>query len=187
MVGFDAHFVMLSLRPSIPASVDNAKERVLLLLEELRLSNEKVVIPTPALTEFLVHAEEAGPRYLDEIQKSSKFKIASYGVRAAIDVAQVIAEAVTRKDKRDGTRDTLAKVNFDRQIAGTCKAEGCHTLYTDDHTLKNFARRLGLRVVTLADLPTPAPPPEPPKPPLIEEIERAEKEDAKGQEHKAGS
>jgi hypothetical protein len=36
MVGFDAHFVMLALRPAIPASVDHAKDRVLNLLDELQ-------------------------------------------------------------------------------------------------------------------------------------------------------
>lgn len=73
MVGFDAHFVMLALRPAIPASVDHAKERVLKLLADLQTANERIVVPTPALMEFLVHAEAAGPRYLDEIQKSSRF------------------------------------------------------------------------------------------------------------------
>src|SRR5437870_2623147 len=125
MVGFDAHFVMFALCPAIPASVDHAKERVLNLLQQLQDAKERIVVPTPALTEFLVPAESAGPRYLDELQRSSRFKIAAYSIRAAVEVAAAIEAAVTKKDKRDGTRDSWAKVNFDRQIAGICKVEGC--------------------------------------------------------------
>jgi predicted nucleic acid-binding protein len=167
MVGFDANFVMIALRPAIPASVDDAEERVQKLLADLQRRNERIVIPTPALTEFLVHAEAAGPKYLEEIQKSSRFKIAPYGIKAAVDVALAIGAAVTRKDKRDGTRDTWAKVNFDRQIAAIAKAEGCHTIYTDDPGLKNFAQKIGLKAVTLAQLDLP---PSSVPPPLIEQM-----------------
>lgn len=175
MVGFDAHFVMLALRPAVPTSVDDAKERVLKLIYDLQVANEKIVVPTPALTEFLFHAEAAGPRYLEELQKSSRFKIAPYGVRAAVEVAVAIESAVTKKDKRDGTRDTWAKVNFDRQIAGTAKVEGCHTLYTDDKGVAHFAANLGLNVIKLADLPLPeASVP----PPLIQLMESHEQQEA---------
>ena len=162
MVGFDAHFVMLALRPAVPASVDYAKERVLNLLQLLHAAHEKIVVPTPALTEFLVHAESAGTRYLDELQHSSRFKIAPYSIRAAVEVATAIEVAVTKKDKRDGTRDTWAKVNFDRQIAGICKVEGCHTIYTDDDGVRKFSQKLGMKVVGLAGVALPAsavPPP----------------------------
>lgn len=167
MVGFDANFLMLALRPGIPASVDDAEERVHKLLADLQFRGERIIVPTPALTEFLVHAEAAGPKYLEEIQKSSRFKIAPYGIKAAVDVALAIAAAITRKDKRDGTRDTWAKVKFDHQIAAIAKAEGCHTIYTDDPGLKNFAQKIGLKVVTLAqlDLPPSAVPP-----PLIQQM-----------------
>jgi len=166
MVGFDAHFVMLALRPAIPASVDHAKDRVLNLLDELQKKGERIVIPTPALTEFLVHAEGAGPRYLDELQKSIRFKIAPYGVRAAVEVAAAIESAVTRKSKKDGSRDTWAKVNFDRQIAGIVKVEGCHTMFTDDNGVKNFSERLGLKVIRLEQVELP-----PSKTPLLDGLE----------------
>jgi predicted nucleic acid-binding protein len=151
MVGFDAHFVMLAFRPAIPTSADCPKERVRKLLDDLQQAGERILIPTPALTEFLVHAENAGSKYLEEIQKSSRFRIAGYNVRAAVEVASIIKAAVTRREKRDGTRDTWAKVNFDRQIVGIAKAEGCHILYSDDPSVKKFAAKIGLKVRTLAE------------------------------------
>jgi len=166
MVAFDAHFVMLALRPAIPTSVDRAKDRVANLLLELQKAGERIIIPTPALTEFLVHAEAAAPRYLDELQKSAKFKIASYGIRAAVEIAARIASAIKKGNKREGSKDTWAKVNFDRQIAGIAKVEGCHTIYTDDDNLKKFAETLGLKVIALADIELP-----PSKTPLLDVLD----------------
>lgn len=155
MIAFDAHFVMLALRPAIPASADRAKDRVTNLVAELQKAGERILVATPALTEFLVHAESAAPRYLEELQKSAKFKISPYGLRAAVEVAAVIEAAVKKGAKKDGSRDTWAKVNFDRQIAATAKVEGAHTLYTDDANLKKFAEKMGLKVVTLEEVPIP--------------------------------
>lgn len=163
MVVFDAHFLMLALRPAIPASVDHAKARVLNLLNELQKAGERIVVPTPALTEFLVHAEAAASGYLDELQKSYRFKIAPYGVRAAAEVASVIEAAVTKKAKKDGSKGTWAKVNFDRQIAAIGKVEAAHTIYTDDEDLGKFAVKMGMKVVTLAELKLP-----PSKTPLLD-------------------
>jgi len=155
VVGFDANFVMLALRPGIPASVPRAKQRVEKLLADLQKAGERIVIPTPSLTEFLVHSGTAGPKYLDTIQKASRFKIASFGVRAAVEVAAAIEQAIKKGNKRGGIKGTLSKVNFDRQIAAVAKVEGCHSLYSDDRDLGKFAATLGLRVFTLADLDLP--------------------------------
>lgn len=64
-------------------------------------------------------------------------------------------------------------MNFDRQIAGTVKVAGCHTIYSDDKGVQNFAKKLGLKVVSLAQLDIP-----PSKFPLIDKMEElnAEKE-----------
>ena len=128
MVAFDAHMLMLALRPEIPASVDNAKTRVVYLLEQLQTKGERILVPTTSIAEFLVHAESAAPHYLEELQKSARFKIASFGLRAAVEVAAAIEAAVKKRSKKDGSKETWAKVNFDRQIAAVAKVEGAHTL-----------------------------------------------------------
>lgn len=166
MVAFDAHFIMLALRPAVPTSVDHAKERVANLLIGLQKNRERIVIPTPALTEFLVHAGSAAPRYMAELQKSSRFKIASYGLRAAIDVAAAIETAIKRGNKRGGLRATWAKVNFDRQIAAIAKVEGCHTIYSDDDDLRKFAEKLKISAVALESCEIP-----PSKTPLFDQLD----------------
>jgi hypothetical protein len=118
-----------------------------------------------------VHAGAAGPQYLDTIQKSRRFKVSPFGVRAAVEVAAAIEQAIKKGSKRGGIRATMAKVNFDRQIAAITKVEGCHTLYTDDRDLKTFAESLGLKVYRLADLDLP-----PSDIPLLEQLEELEED-----------
>ena len=59
MVVFDASFLLFLFDPSTPASVPQAKERIDHLVETLSKAGEKIVVPTPALSECMVHA---GPR-----------------------------------------------------------------------------------------------------------------------------
>lgn len=125
------------------------------LIETLHQSREKIVIPTPVFAEVLVHSGKAGSTYLAELQKSSKFKIAAFDTRAAIEVAADIVVSKKKGDKRGGSKETWAKANFDRQIAAISKAEGAHTIYTDDKGVAIPAKRMGMKIVRLADLPLP--------------------------------
>ena len=156
MVSFDTNFLLIALRKEkIPASVDRARDRVMYLIETLHQSREKIVIPTPVFAEVLVHSGKAGSTYLAELQKSSKFKIAALDTRAAIEVAADIVVSKKKGDKRGGSKETWAKANFDRQIAAISKAEGAHTIYTDDKGVAIPAKRMGMKIVRLADLPLP--------------------------------
>lgn len=166
MVTFDSNFALLIWRTDVPASVGKAKERVAHLVNGLTQSNERIVLPTPVLTEILVRAGAAGPQYLQEVTKSIRFKIAPFDARAAIEVAAMLRTAFGKKDKKDGSRGTWAKVNFDRQIVAISKVEGSHTIYSDDADLGKFARKTGLKVVTLRELEMP-----PSKTPLFDALE----------------
>jgi hypothetical protein len=143
-----------------------ANERVANLVNEITQSNERIILPTPVLSEILVRAGAAGPRYLQEVTKSIRFKVAPFDTRAAIEVAAMLRKAFGKKDKKDGSRGTWAKVNFDRQIVAISKVEGSHTIYSDDTDLGKFARKAGLKVVTLRELDVP-----PSKTPLFDVLE----------------
>jgi len=169
MVLFDASFALLIWRPDVPASVGQAKERVAHLVNELHQKQERILIPTPVLTELLVRAGAAGPQYLQELTKSARFRIAPYDTRAAVEVAAVIRDALGKKSKKAGSRSSWAKVKFDWQIAAIGRVEQAHTIYTDDGDLGKFARKMGMTVVTLADLPVP-----PSKTPLFDFLDQQE-------------
>lgn len=88
---FDANFLSILLVPTAPIPndpetkqpVERAQERIEELVTTLDGQNEKILIPTPALSEFLVLADKDGPHYLAELNKSSVFKIVDFDQRAA--------------------------------------------------------------------------------------------------------
>ena len=55
---FSSH-VGVPIDPSTGRPVERAKERIDLLLEDLQRNRTKIIIPTPALAEILVHAGRA--------------------------------------------------------------------------------------------------------------------------------
>lgn len=69
MVVFDASILLLVLDEDAKASVPRARKRVEYLIDCLDHGGEKIIIPTPALSECLVHAGPAGPEYLAIISK----------------------------------------------------------------------------------------------------------------------
>lgn len=163
MAVFDANFVMALIEPTKAQPIDpvtNAvvtqiAERMALLLLTLQQRNEKIVIPTPALCEFLVYAEEAAPKYVAQFVKSKNFKIADFGRRAAIEAATRLRADIEAGDKRGGSPDNWQKVKFDRQIAAIAIAEGDATIYTSDGGLQNLGRKHGLTTVDFFELPIP--------------------------------
>ena len=64
--------------PATDQPVTNATGRIKLLVDTLEERREAIVIPTPALSEVLVHANEAAPQYLEILNKTSCFRTASY-------------------------------------------------------------------------------------------------------------
>lgn len=154
MVGFDASVALAFWYPDVPCVVDHAKERMDYLIEQLEIKRERILIPTPALTELLVRAGDAGPEFVNQLSKSSHFEIAGFDDMAAIEVAISIAAAIRSGNKRGkDSRETWAKVKFDHQIVGICKVRRVSVLYSDDPRLCSFASACELRTIGLADLP----------------------------------
>ncbi len=165
-VAFDATLLLPLLSPVVQGPLDRAtgkpvefvKERIDLLLKELEKSRTKIIIGTPAFSEILVHADRAGPDYLNRIKQSSAFEIKSFDDRAAVEVALMTREAIKLGDKRGGSTDTWAKVKFDRQIVAIAKVNGASIIYSDDLGVQHFGRQAGMTVIGMPQLPLPPPP-----------------------------
>jgi predicted nucleic acid-binding protein len=159
MIAFDASFVILALDPKAASreGTPHLEERISLLLEENAKARSKVVIPTPALSEFLAKADIA---ILDQIHDSAAFRIAPFDERAAIEAAELTKRSVKESDKRDPVVNaTWAKIKFDRQIVAIAKVEGVDAIYSTDPDIAKHAKQLGLRCLGIADLPHPNPQP----------------------------
>ncbi len=95
MVVIDATTLFLMLRPGTPvpagpdgAPVDKPRERIEHLIKTLEKEMTKIIIPAPALNETLVRAgTTACQKIVDELQKQLVFRMESFVLRAAIEVA----------------------------------------------------------------------------------------------------
>ena len=156
MVVFDASMLLLILDENAAASVPNGRARVEYLIDCLSKENEKIVIPTPALSECLVHAGPAGTDYVAIIGRKAVFRIVSFDERAAVEAAFRTWTARQRGQPKGGAPEIAkAKIKFDRQIVAVAKVEGATAVYSDDGNVVAYAREAGLEGYRLADLPEP--------------------------------
>ena len=163
-VVFDANILSLLLHqtariPCPPGSTtptSNAKERIELLLAELTKAKETILIPAPALAEFLCVVEEAGPGYLQVVGRNSGFEIAPFDAKAAIEAADIMRRFAKESGHKKGLGEgDWQKVKVDQQIVAIAKAQGAECLYTSDRGVANMARAMNVKAVALWELPVP--------------------------------
>ena len=162
---FDAGFISLLLAPSAPAPIDpktskpveRIQQRVEELVSQLDEQGEKVLLPTPALSEFLVLAADDGPQYLTEINRSSVFKVVDFDQRAAVEAAILTRSAKDKGDKKGGSTSPWDKIKFDRQIVAIAKVNGADAIYSTDKDVVRYGKDAGVRVFGVVDLPEPPP------------------------------
>jgi rRNA-processing protein FCF1 len=164
MVVFDANFLLFLLQEKVPAPKDPAtgqpvsdcELRIAYLVATLTKSKEKIVIPTPVLSEILVGAGAAAPDYVTKLNKSSAFKIESFDTLAAIEVALMTADAKKGEvGKRDGSDAPWAKVKYDRQILAIALVHRASVIYTNDENLKKLATKKGIKSIGVEELDLP--------------------------------
>lgn len=166
MVVFDSSVLLLALDPRAKPGVDpitgeaveQAPARVNYLIKRLSDAKEKIVIPTPVLSEVLVHAGQATNDYLELINTQSVFRVATFDQKAAIEAARALSDAINRGGIRVDSANTVAtktKIKFDRQIVAIAKSEGAHTIYSNDEDIHKYASRESITVYRIYDLPIP--------------------------------
>lgn len=164
MVVFDASILLFVFDENTKSSVPRAKERVEYLIDTLSKTGEKIIIPTPALSECLVYAGPAGPEYLNIIGKQACFRVASFDERAAVEAAIRTYHARLRGQTKGGNPEAAkAKIKFDRMIVAVATVENATAVYSDDGDVCDYAREAGMDAYRLSDLPQP---PEDPQKPL---------------------
>ena len=162
-VAFDADVLSLVLNPSLEPPIDpntmqpvlNATGRLEYLIADLEKTRMRVIIPAPALSEFLVIADDSGPDYLTEIDKKSSFSIESFDARAAVEAAASTRKALAKGNKKSGATGTWQAVKTDRQIVAIAKTRGVTRIYSNDSDIANIAAESNIEVVALWQLPLP--------------------------------
>lgn len=158
MVAFDNSIFCIAIHPDAKprSGVDRGRERVEYLLENLKQQDERIIIPAPAFSEFLVLAGDEGPLYLAKIRDMSIFRIEPFDDRAAVELADIEIAIRAKGDKRGSVPEAeWQKVKFDRQIIAIAKVHGVRCIYSDDPHIAKHGKDCGLEVIALADLPIP--------------------------------
>lgn len=159
--------------------VEAAKERIDHQVKLLNKDKAVLLIPTPALSELLtILDEKAIPAVLNEISKSSRFKVVAFDQKAAIEAALMTRAAISEgRGKKDALQASIwSKIKFDRQIMAIAKASGADILYSDDPDMLTHGKRAGIQVIKTEDLPIP---PDAEIPPIIRAIQESEDADKK--------
>lgn len=156
MVSFDTTFLTLMFLSSGKPSLGESIRKVQFLLSELSASGEKILIPTPALSEILTASAKATNNILQDLTKSPRFEIAPFDVRAAVELAAINVSALAAGDKRGGLKGDWAKIKFDRQIVAISKSRSVRAIYSDDGGVQRIGAAVGLKVIPVTDINIPA-------------------------------
>lgn len=151
MVVFDATILIDLFHPRTQS---DRKAKLQHLLAELQRKRTKILIPTPAFSEFLAGAGKARDEYHRQISVSSAFKLGTFDSRAAMECALMLDEARSNADKRANGK-TWAKAKFDWQIVAIAKVGNAKIIYSDDGDIARIAMRHGLDTIKTDGLPLP--------------------------------
>lgn len=158
-VAFDASVLIYVFDEHAKAPLDHAtgkpvtrcKDRVDYLIDVLQRDDETIIVPTPALAEVLVYAQEGAPERLRIMNASKHFRITPFDERAAVEFA--VVQAGRAGAKKAGTPRVKAK--FDDQIVAIVAVAGATVIYSDDPDIKQLAAGR-MEVKGIADLPLPS-------------------------------
>ncbi|MCJ2135559.1 PIN domain-containing protein [Methylobacterium sp. J-026] len=162
-VVFDSSY-LIPLFDSRYGSAGALDDRIAFLLRNLDRDKTTIIIPAPALSEVLIGAGDAAPRYLSVINASARFRVAPFAERAAVEAAAAHREAIRAGDKKEGT-PSWAKIKYDRQIVSIAIVESASIIYSNDDDIRRISLGSNMEVVSLSDLPFPPPEPQPIPPP----------------------
>lgn len=156
MDAFDSTFLTFLFVPNAPCAVDRARERVDYLIGGIHGSGDRIVIPSPALSELLIAVGHSRKQILHELTHNPKFWIAPFDTRAALELSLMAEDFLKRTGKKKGDAGgTWAKVKFDWQIVAIAKYCNVSTIYSEDPDIRKLATCAGMKVKSVGDLPLP--------------------------------
>ena len=149
MVLFDASVLIDLFNPRLKG---DRRAQLDHLVETLQKKRTTILIPTPALSEFMARAGRARDEYFRKLNTSSNFRFAPFGAKAAMECALMIEEALTNGDKRANAK-SWAKAKFDWQIVAIAKSENATIIYSDDGDIARIGKRTNIAAIKTDDLP----------------------------------
>ena len=136
--------------------VERAQDRIDFLVQTISEKGEsKIILPAPALAEFMLLAADRWIDYITIIRRRAIFEIAGFDDPEAIELVEHWRKFGDGKKLKAGTPETWAKLKYDRQIAAIAKTRRVECIYSTDADLEKYAGELEIRFCNLAHLPPP--------------------------------
>lgn len=164
MIGlFDAGFIHILFddRARVPRDskgkpvVERAQARIDFLVQTISDRKDKIILPSPALAEFMLLASDRYRDYLTIIKRKAVFEIAGFDDPEAIELVEHWAKFGDGKKLKPRTAETWAKLKYDRQIVAIAATRRVECIYSTDGDLEKYAEQLTIKYCGLADLPAP--------------------------------
>src|SRR6187402_1021827 len=148
----DANFLIAWQGKGVDRDTD---ARISHLVDRLDKVKARLVIPTPAIAEYLVGADLAGVQAINALSAKAFVVIGSFDYKAAFELSVIDRGAKNAGDKRDGVNVAWQKLKIDRQIVAIARAHGCDLIISEDQGVHANALRVGIVACTIADLELP--------------------------------
>jgi len=145
----DANFLIALISSG---TLEDDMIRIQHFLDSAEKAKARIVIPMPAVAEYLVGADIAGLETFAKLEKKAYILAASFDRAAAFECAQLDRAALGTKDKKDGIDAPWQKIKIDRQIIATGKVHGATLVISADEGVRTNARRVGMDAKTIQEL-----------------------------------
>lgn len=120
------------------------------LFNKLGNENSQILIPSLALTEYLVPVRD-GERAKIIAHLCERFHIVNFDVRASDIASRLIARTLPERKKGKPGERTLIK--SDAIIVASARSAGATVFYSDDTRCREFASQVGMEARLLPDIP----------------------------------
>lgn len=131
---------------------DDVQGRLHHFILEIEKQKCVLVVPMPALAEYLVGADAAGMESLNAFEKKAYVVMADFDRASAYECSILDSALVNRGDKKDGSDAAWQKIKIDRQIVAIGKANGVGLVISQDKDVRAAALRVGLNCVRIEEL-----------------------------------
>lgn len=131
------------------------RERIDYFLLILEKNKSKIIIPTPAIAEFLAVADTARHEFIRQLQRKSYIEIAPFDMAAAVECGLIDATVINAGDKRGGVNKPWQHIKVDRQIIAIGRVHNASLVISGDNGVCNNASRVNMDSMTIDDLPLP--------------------------------
>lgn len=158
-VAIDTSCLLHLVNPHTPApkgesgrEVDRCQDRINLLLKTIGSTSERILVPTPVLSELIGRAAKDGPRYLQILDGQKAFRIANFDQLAAVEAATLLAENRAALQEEGLSR---VAIKFDTMIVAIARVHRARVIYSDDNGIRRLGKRIGLDVIGIGEMPLP--------------------------------